>query len=215
MKTKTYMPKLYTATVVGATGLVGRSLVQQLLVSPSYQEVTCLVRRPLGMTEFYDPDNKLRPLVIDFDLLQDYQGYFSVDHVYCCLGTTMKKAGSRAAFRYVDFQLVHVCAQLARAQRANGFVWVSSIGANAKSKNFYLKVKGELERSILTMPQLEYAAAVRPSLLIGERHEYRRAEQLGLLFAKYFPFVFVGPLKKFKPVTADHVALQMIQLQPK
>lgn len=214
MKTMQMVSPQKTATVIGATGLVGRSLVQQLLVSPEYSQVTCLVRRPLGNNEFHDPEKKLQPLVIDFDYLQDYQGYFSVNHVFCCLGTTIKKAGSKSAFRYVDFQLVHVCAQLARAQRAQGFVWISSVGANKHSKNFYLKVKGELEASILTMPQLEYAAAVRPSLLIGSRKEYRRGERFGLKLSRLIPFIFVGPLKKYKPVHADYVAQQMIQLQP-
>ena len=112
------------------------------------------MRRPLNAADYPDPEGKLQPVVIDFDVLQDYQGYFTVDHVYCALGTTIKKAGSRSAFRRVDFEFIHVCAQLARAQRARGFVWVSSVGADKHSKNFYLKVKGELESSIMSMPQL-------------------------------------------------------------
>jgi len=138
-----------TACVIGASGLVGKALVQQLLVHPGYKQVTCLVRRPLNAADYPDPEGKLQPVVIDFDVLQDYQGYFTVDHVFCALGTTIKKAGSRAAFRRVDFEFIHVCAQLARAQRAKGFVWVSSVGANKHSKNFYLKVKGEFTRSKL------------------------------------------------------------------
>ena len=203
-----------TACVIGASGLVGRSLVQQLLAHPGYKQVTCLVRRPLNASDYPDPEGKLQPVVIDFDVLQDYQGYFTVDHVYCALGTTIKKAGSRSAFRRVDFEFIHVCAQLARAQRAKGFVWVSSVGANKHSKNFYLKVKGELESSIISMPQLQHAAAVRPSLLIGERNEYRRAEQWGIKIANALSFCFIGPLAKYKPVHASSVAAQMIQLQP-
>ncbi len=204
-----------TACVIGASGLVGKALVQQLLVHPGYKQVTCLVRRPLNAADYPDPEGKLQPVVIDFDVLQDYQGYFTVNHVFCALGTTIKKAGSRAAFRRVDFEFIHVCAQLARAQRAKGFVWVSSVGANKHSKNFYLKVKGELESSIISMPQLQHAAAVRPSLLLGQRNEYRRAEQWGINIANALSFCFKGPLAKYKPVHASTVAAQMITLQPK
>ena len=86
-----------SATVLGATGLVGKSLTQQLLNDERYHQITVLVRKPLSASMFHDPLNKLMPVVIDFDQLQDYQGYFTVDHVYCCLGTTIKQAGSQKA----------------------------------------------------------------------------------------------------------------------
>ena len=133
---------LKTALVLGATGLVGKSLVEQLCTDHRYQTVTCLLRKPLS-TNFFtvtaDNATKVQPIVVDFENLQDYQGYFGSQHIYVCLGTTIKKAGSKGAFRKVDFEYVHVAAQLARAQRAVSFVWISSVGANAKSNNFYLK----------------------------------------------------------------------------
>lgn len=203
----------YTAIVLGATGLVGKALVNNLCADQRYESITCLVRAPLQRREYNDPNGKIKPLVIEFDDLQDYQGYFTVDHVYCCLGTTMKKAGNKQAFRRVDFEFVHVSAQLARAQRAKSFVWISAVGANARSKSFYLRVKGELENAILTMPQLPNAAAVRPSLLLGERGETRFAEELGVNLSKYLSPIMIGPLAKYKPVRAEDVARQMINLQ--
>jgi len=202
-----------TALVLGATGLVGKALVRQLLVDPRYTSITLLVRRPLPASLFSDPAGKLNPIVIDFDALQDYQGYFSVSHVYCCLGTTMKIAGSKAAFRKVDFEYVHIAAQLTRAQRAESFVWISSVGADAKSANFYLRVKGELENALMRMPQLPNAAAVRPSLLLGERTESRPAEDIMQALAPMLGKLMVGPLKKYRPVTAAEVARKMITLQ--
>lgn len=202
-----------TAVVVGATGLVGRALVNILCQDERYTQITCLVRAPLNASDYHDPMNKIQPLVIDFDELQDYQGYFTVDHVYCCLGTTIKKAGSKSAFRRVDFEFIHVCAQLARAQRAKGFVWISSLGANAKSSNFYLRVKGELENAILTMPQLQHAAAVRPPLLIGQRKEERPAEKWGIKILDAVSPIMRGPLAKYRPVHAQQVAREMINLQ--
>lgn len=207
------MTEKYKALVLGASGLVGKALVNQLCRDERYSQVTCLVRTPLSSSQYPDPSSKIQALVIDFEELQDYQGYFSVEHVYCCLGTTIKQAGSQSNFRQVDFQFVHVAAQLTRAQRAKSFVWISSVGANAKSKNFYLKVKGELENAILSMPQLKNAAAVRPSLLLGERDNKRTGESMGIAFAKALSPILAGPLAKYRPVNADQVAYQMIQLQ--
>jgi len=202
-----------TAMVLGATGLVGRSLVNLLLHDRRYSEVTCLVRKPLSSQWFNDPQGKLRPVVIDFETLQEYQGYFSVNHVFCCLGTRLKQAGSKSAFRRVDFEYVHVAAQLTRAQRADSFVWISSVGANAKSRHFYLRVKGELENAIMRMSQLPHAAAVRPSLLLGERAEVRVLEDLAQYTAPIWQMFLQGPLKKYRPVKAIDVAQNMIMRQ--
>lgn len=202
-----------TALVLGATGLVGQALVKKLLTDRRYASIVCLVRRPLPERYFDDPEGKLSPIVIDFSHFQDYQGYFSVDHVYCCLGTTIKAAGSRAAFRKVDFEYVHIAAQLARAQRVKSFVWISSVGANANSRQFYLRVKGELENAIMRMPQLQHAVAVRPSLLLGERNESRWLEDIGQKLAPVLRKLLVGRFKKYRPAYAAEVASKMIQQQ--
>jgi uncharacterized protein YbjT (DUF2867 family) len=201
------------ALVLGASGLVGSALVSLLLADTRYQKVICLVRKPLQNSQFDDFAGKLEPIVIDYQQIEDYQGYFSAEHIYVCLGSTIKKAGSKGAFRKVDFELVHIAAQLARAQRAQSFVWISSLGANAKSANFYLRVKGELENAIFAMSGLDKASAVRPSLLLGERPETRLAEHLGIQFAQLVSPLMRGRLAKYKPITAEDVAAQMITLQ--
>lgn len=204
---------LKTALVLGATGLVGKALVAQLCTDHRYQAVTCLLRKPLSKDFFTANSAKVQPIVIDFENLQDYQGYFGCDHIYVCLGTTIKNAGSKSAFRKVDFEYVHIAAQLARAQRAASFVWISSVGANAKSNNFYLRVKGELENAIINMSGLDNACAVRPSLLLGDRDEMRPAEKLGTMLGPLLSPLLIGGLSKYKPVQADDVAAQMIRLQ--
>ena len=207
---------LRTALVLGATGLVGKTLVEQLCRDHRYQTVTCLVRKPLSKGFFSASANnadKIQPIVVDFENLQDYQGYFGCQHIYVCLGTTIKKAGTKAAFRKVDFQYVHVAAQLARAQRAASFVWISSVGANAKSNNFYLRVKGELENAIISMSGLHNASAVRPSLLLGEREDMRPAEKFASVLSPFLSPLLVGMLSKYKPVQAADVAAKMIRLQ--
>lgn len=204
---------LKTALVLGATGLVGKSLVEQLCLDHRYQTVTCLLRKPLSKNVFRTNAHKVQPIVVDFENLQDYQGYFGCEHIYVCLGTTIKKAGNKSAFRKVDFEYVHVAAQLARAQRAVSFVWISSVGANAKSSNFYLRVKGEVENAILGMSGLHHAAAVRPSLLLGEREAMRPAEKLASIVSPLLSPLLIGGLSKYKPVQAADVAAQMIRLQ--
>lgn len=202
-----------SALVLGATGLVGKVLVEQLCQDNRYGSVTCLIRKPLTKDLFNCATDKLQPIVVDFSHLEDYQGYFGVSHIYVCLGTTIKKAGSHAAFRKVDFEYVHIAAQLARAQRVDSFVWISSVGADAKSNNFYLRVKGECENAIINMSGLENASAVRPSLLLGERDESRPAEKLGSFIGKLISPLLIGNLSKYKPVKAADVAAQMIRLQ--
>ena len=202
-----------TALILGATGLVGNQLLELLLNDNRYKQITCLLRKPLAGFVTSGYEHKLQPVVIDFEHLQDYAGYFVVDHVYVCLGTTLRKAGSKAAFRKIDFEYVHVAAQLARSHSAGSFVWISSVGADAKSPSFYLRVKGELENAIFNLSGLENAATVRPSLLLGKRQESRPAEKLGIMLAPLFSPLLCGPLKKYRPVAARTVAQQMINLQ--
>mgnify|MGYP000730323402 FL=1 len=204
---------LKTALVLGATGLVGKALVEQLCRDRRYQTVTCLVRKPLSNDFFTENASKVRPIVVNFENLQDYQGYFGAQHIFVCLGTTIKKAGNKSAFRRVDFEYVHVAAQLARAQRAISFVWISSVGANAKSSNFYLRVKGELENAIINMSGLDNACAVRPSLLLGKREEMRLTEKLATMLTPLLSPLMLGGLSKYKPVQVADVAAQMIRLQ--
>jgi uncharacterized protein YbjT (DUF2867 family) len=207
---------LKKALVLGASGLVGKALVEQLCRDRRYQTVTCLVRKPL-VKDFFILNStdavKVQPIVVNFEDLEDYQGYFGAEHIYVCLGTTIKKAGNKSAFRKVDFEYVHIAAQLARAQRAISFVWISSVGANAKSSNFYLRVKGELENAIISMSGLDNACAVRPSLLLGERGEVRTAEKVASMLSPWLSPLLLGRLSKYKPVQAADVAAQMIRLQ--
>ena len=204
---------LKTALVLGATGLVGKTLVEQLCRDHRYETITCLLRKPLSKDFFATDTAKVQPVVVNFEDLQDYQGYFGAQHIYICLGTTIKKAGSKSAFRKVDFEYVHIAAQLARAQRAVSFVWISCVGANAKSHNFYLRVKGELENAIISMSGLDNACAVRPSLLLGEREDVRPAEKMASMLSPFLSPMLIGRLSKYKPVQAADVAAKMIRLQ--
>lgn len=201
------------ALLLGATGLVGSELLPLLLEDPRYEKVTCLTRKALPMLAH---SKKLVEEVLPFkDFKQPYVGAeeaFAADHIYVCLGTTIKKAGSQKAFRHIDFDLVYQAALLAKQQGAKSFVWVSSVGADARSSNFYLQVKGQLEDAILQIPDLD-ASAIQPSLLLGDRKESRPTEKLGIVLGGLVAPLMIGPLEKYRPIEAARVAKQMIGMQ--
>lgn len=195
--------------LVGATGLVGQQALRQLLARPDVAEVRALVRREMSPAQLLraDPNQvegagKLRICKADFDRLEAHVHWFDVDWVFCALGTTIRQAGSQAAFRQVDFDYALQIAQLARAEGAQRFMLVSALGANARSSVFYNRVKGELEEAIKAMG-FEHVSVAQPSLLVGERAEVRLGERIGLKFGFLMP-------ARYKPVRVEQVAAGLI-----
>jgi len=191
------LPK--SAIVAGATGLVGSRLVAVLLADPDYETIHALVRHPLGIA-----DPKLREHSVDFSRLTDFAWPVG-DDVYCCLGTTIRVAGSQAAFREVDYDYPLAIARGAQAHGAKQFLFVSAMGADARSSVFYSRVKGELEVAIAA---LGYGAAIafRPSLLAGNRRENRAGERVTLTVMQ--PLRWLVP-RKYRPVADVAVARAM------
>ena len=192
------------ALVLGATGLVGRVCLNNLLESEEYGQVEVLSRRPLELSH-----PKLHVRVLDLDELEANQAAFEVDDVFCCLGTTMKKAGSRQAFRHVDHDLVVLAGKMARQAGVQRFLVVSAINANARSPFFYARVKGQMERELSKM-ELPLLAILQPSLLRGEREDKRPAEDWGNILNR-----IVEPLTRWTdahwlPVDASKVADAMV-----
>ena len=188
-----------TALLAGASGLVGGECLQRLLASAEYASVTLVARRPLGDLA---KQRKVREIVVDFDALDRECADLRADHVFCALGTTIRKAGSQARFRQVDFEYPRHLAQLALANGARHFSLVSSLGANAKSGMFYSRVKGELEDALRAMawPSL---CLLRPSVIAGDRQESRPLERLGEALLKFGPAAY-------RPVAASRIAAAMV-----
>jgi uncharacterized protein YbjT (DUF2867 family) len=186
--------------VAGATGLVGSKLLDALLADPEGGQVHALVRRPMAR-----PHARLHEHIVDFARLSSFD-FPSVDDVYCCLGTTIKTAGSQQAFREVDYALPLAVARGALGRGARQFLFVSAMGADAHSTVFYSRVKGELESAVAA---LKYNAAIafRPSLLAGERSERRSGERLALAVLQ--PLRWLVP-RQYRPVTDAAVAGAMI-----
>lgn len=192
-----------TALVAGATGLVGSHLVRRLLGGGRYGRVTTLGRRPLDLAH-----PKLDDRVVDFDRLPDAPDLPASDDAFCCLGTTIKKAGSEAAFRKVDLDYVVAFAEAALALGARQLLVVSAMGADRASRIFYNRVKGEMETAVAKLP-FEAVQIFRPSLLLGERDEDRLGEEVATLLMRPLAPLMVGPARKYRPVEAEAVAAAM------
>ena len=190
-----------TALIAGATGLTGSHCLQLLLEDDNYSEVLVLSRKAVGVKH-----SKLQEHIIDFDRIYNYSELIKADDVFCCLGTTMKKAGSKEAFYKVDFTYVFQLADIAAKKGASGFFMVSAMGANKHSKIFYNKVKGEIEEAIKKFP-FETIGIFRPSLLMGDRKEMRIGEKIAQIIMPAISFLLP---EKYKPVNAHAVAKAMV-----
>lgn len=189
--------------VLGATGLTGAAVVERLLDRPEVDTVVAPVRRRVG------PEHaKLVQQQVDFDDLDASAELFAVDVIVCCLGTTIKKAGSQEQFRKVDYEYSLKAAQLGRQAGARAFILMSAIGASSSSTIFYNRVKGELEDAVRALGY-PYLSIYHPSLLLGDRKEQRTAEALGIKLMPWLNRALLGPLEKFRGIEASTVAQAM------
>ncbi|HZP11258.1 MAG TPA: NAD-dependent epimerase/dehydratase family protein [Nevskiaceae bacterium] len=196
-----------TALVAGPTGLVGRMLVDRLLANPEYTRVSVLTRRPIGRS-----DPKLVEVQTDFTALEKIGDKLAADDVFCCLGTTLAKAGSRAAFERVDYHMVVDLARATKAAGAKQFLVVSAVGAAPTfPAPFYSRVKARMEQAVAEIG-FDGVQIVRPSLLLGAREDRRIAEDIAQRVAPILAPLFIGPLKKYRPVPAGEVAAALEQL---
>ena len=191
------------AIVVGATGLTGMSLVKQLCENEEYNSVTVIARREL---DFVHP--KLEVKIRVFDRLEESDIEFA-NELYCCLGTTIKKAGSKELFEKVDFEYPLYIASLAKKRGIPHMLVITAMGANENSAFYYNRVKGKLEHDLKEL-NLQRLSIIRPSLLVGNRDEFRFGEKAGEAVLKVAKPFLVGPLKRSRAIEASQVAKAMI-----
>lgn len=192
-----------TALIIGSSGLIGKQLLDYLLESNDYEKVISFNKRNLGLNH-----PKLEQHLIDFDNIASYENLVKGDDFFCTIGTTIKKAGSKEAFKKVDYSYPKQFAEIAKNNNIKHFLIVSSIGANEKSSNFYTRTKGEIE-NFLIKTNFESLSIFRPSILKGNRDEFRLGEKFGLTIMNLFSFLFIGNLKKYKPIESQTVAKGM------
>lgn len=192
------------ALVAGGSGLVGSHLLRVLAAAPEYGRVLALSRRPLAFEHLRVANRILR-----FETMEQELRGVRCDDAFCCLGTTRRAAGSEAAFRAVDHDLVLRFARLARDAGAQCFVVVSSVGADRRARNSYLRIKGEIECALqgLQFPALH---VLQPSLLLGSRRDSRPGEALARLVAPLVNPVLVGRLAAWRALDASVVAMAML-----
>jgi uncharacterized protein YbjT (DUF2867 family) len=194
-----------TALLAGATGLVGSALLPLLLASERYAKVIVVGRRPVPTQH-----PKLVQVITDLDALEHERLRLIADDVYCCLGTTIRQAGSQEAFYKVDFLYVVRLAALTAANFAAQFLVVSSLGADVNSRFYYSRVKGEMEEAVRQAP-FRAIHIFRPSLLLGERTAPRLGERLGAAVLGLVRPLLRGGWRKYRPVTAATVAQAMLR----
>ncbi|MBX2896466.1 MAG: oxidoreductase [Cyclobacteriaceae bacterium] len=189
-----------TALVAGATGLIGNQLVQLLLPDAAYQRVIALSRKPLAITH-----PKLENVLLNVEEWAKLNS-LQADDIFCCLGTTIKQAKTKAAFRKVDFDYPVEVAKALKQNGAENFLLVSALGADKNSRIFYNQVKGEVEAAII---EINYHATYvfRPSLLLGDRKEQRSGEDAAKVFYKIFGALIP---QKYKGIDAQKVARAMV-----
>ena len=190
------------AVIFGATGAVGSHLLELCLSGNRYQKVIVVARRAASL-----PHAKLNWIETELDGLDDLDAIpgLAGGDAYCCLGTTIKAAGSEEKFRHVDFDLVLKAAGFAKKCGVTNFSMVSALGADAKSNNFYLQTKGEAEAAV-TGENLHSLRIFRPSLLKGKRDEFRLKEEIGNVASLLLMPLFFFGLRKYQPIDIEKLA---------
>ncbi len=191
------------ALLAGTTGLIGSQLLDLLLQSSDYEKVIAISRKSLDKTH-----PKLSNLVCELNQLQNHVSELKADDVFCCLGTTMKNAKTKEAFRAVDYDAPLAVAKISKENGAKQYLIISALGANKNSSIFYNKVKGEVEEAIAQVG-FESFHIFQPSLLTGPRKEQRTGEEAAQVFYKIFGFLIP---KKFASIESIKVARAMVAL---
>ncbi len=194
----------YKAVIAGASGLVGNLLLEQLLVHPAYAEVSVLVRKKLKVQH-----PKLKQVLVDFDCLDDYQHEINGHALFCCLGTTRSKTPDLKTYRKIDHDYPVQLGKIGAKNSMSQLHLISSLGADISSSFFYIKLKGETEADIKQL-KTNRICIYQPSLLTGNRQERGIAEHVATGLFKLADPLLIGPLKKYKSISAETVAKAMV-----
>jgi uncharacterized protein YbjT (DUF2867 family) len=195
-----------TAILIGATGLTGKLLLARLVADDSYSCVKLFSRRASGITS-----PKIKEFIGDVLHLESFRHDFTADEVFCCIGTTSAKTKDRSVYKAIDFGIPFSAAKLAKENKIPSFLVMSSLGANAESKIFYSRTKGEMEQAVLDQ-KIPNTYILRPSLILGEREKNRIGEKIGALFLSLVTLFLQGRLRKYRAIKADCIASAMIEL---
>ena len=195
-----------TALVFGSTGLVGGHLLDQLIKNENYNKIKLFVR-----SEIIINDLKVEIVKTDFNNMEKHKEEMTGDHCYFCIGTTKQNSPDKDEYRRIELDLPKQIAKITKSNSVNSFVFVSSGFADPNSSGDYLKFKGLVEEELKRL-SFNKLGIMRPSFLIGDRKEKRLGEKLGIFVFKLLSPLFLGPLKKMKPIQSEKVAKAMIKI---
>ena len=195
-----------TALLFGASGLVGNHLLNQLISNNNYSKIKLFVRSTIDIS-----DPKIEIIQTDFNNLENHKEDIIGDDCFFCIGTTKKNSPDKNEYKRVELEVPKQVAQIAKSNSVNSFVFVSSGYADPKSSGDYLKFKGEVEEELKRL-NFSKLGIMRPSFLLGDRKEKRVGEKIGIFVFKLLSPLFLGPLKKMKPIHSETVAKAMIAI---
>jgi uncharacterized protein YbjT (DUF2867 family) len=195
-----------TALLFGASGLVGSHLLNQLISNNSYSKIKLFVRTTINIS-----DPKIEIIQTDFKNLENHREDIKGDDCFFCIGTTKKNSPDKNEYKRVELEVPKQVAQIAKSNSVNSFVFISSGYADPKSSGDYLRFKGEVEEELKRL-NFSKLGIMRPSFLLGDRKEKRIGEKIGIFVFKLFSPLFLGPLKKMKPIHSATVAKAMITI---
>jgi uncharacterized protein YbjT (DUF2867 family) len=195
-----------TALLFGASGLVGSHVLNQLISNNNYSKIKLFVRSSINIS-----DPKIEIIQTDFNNLENHREDIKGDDCFFCIGTTKKNSPDKNEYKRVELEVPKQIAQIAKSNLVNSFVFISSGYADPKSSGDYLKFKGEVEEELKRL-NFTKLGIMRPSFLLGDRKEKRIGEKIGIFVFKLLSPLFLGPLKKMKPIHSAIVAKAMIAI---
>ena len=195
-----------TALIFGSSGLVGKNLLSQVINNSNYSKIKIFVRSSPDIS-----DRKIEIINTDFKDLEIIKNLITGDDCFFCIGTTKKNSPDKKEYRRIELDLPKQIAQISKSNNVKSFIFVSSGFADPKNSGDYLKFKGLVEEEIKSL-NFEKIGILRPSFLLGKRKEKRLGEKIGISIFKFLSPIFVGPIKKMKPIHSEKVAKAMIQI---
>ena len=195
-----------TALIFGSSGLIGKNLLSQVINNSNYSKIKIFVRSSPDIS-----DRKIEIINTDFKNLEIIKNLITGDDCFFCIGTTKKNSPDKKEYRRIELDLPKQIAQISKSNNVKSFIFVSSGFADPKNSGDYLKFKGLVEEEIKSL-NFEKIGILRPSFLLGKRKEKRLGEKIGISIFKFLSPLFVGPIKKMKPIHSEKVAKAMIQI---
>ena len=198
-----------TALIFGSSGLIGNELLELILKDNNYIKIKLFVRSDLT-----DVNSKIEIIKTDFNNIENHKDKIVGDDCFFCIGTTRKNTPDKNEYIKIEYNLPIEVAKIAKSNSINNFIYISSLGANPNAASFYLKNKGQTEQELIKLNFMNLSI-LRPSILLGNRKENRVGEKIGIFAMKTLSPLFLGNMKKYKPIKVEYVSKAMLQVAQK